>query len=63
MGGTLGIDAGALCTQGRRRMVASLRNVDDVATSELTRRVYRAMLTQGLRPSAGLRQAQGEMRE
>src|SRR5262249_54217113 len=40
------------------RVVASLWQVDDVATAELMARFYRGMFKQGLRPAAALRAAQ-----
>jgi CHAT domain-containing protein len=46
---------------GAQRVVASLWQVDDQATSELMRRFYRGMLKEGLRPAAALREAQIEM--
>ena len=46
---------------GAERVVASLWQVDDLATAELMRRFYRGMLKEGLRPAAALRAAQLEM--
>jgi CHAT domain-containing protein len=46
---------------GAERVVASLWQVDDLATSELMKRFYRAMLTGKMRPAAALRAAQVEM--
>jgi CHAT domain-containing protein len=43
---------------GAPRVVASLWQVDDVATAELMKRFYAGMLKQGLRPAAALRAAQ-----
>jgi CHAT domain-containing protein len=46
---------------GAQRVVASLWQVDDVATADLMRRFYRGMLKENLRPAAALRAAQIEM--
>ena len=46
---------------GATRVVASLWQVDDVATSELMGRFYQGMLEEGLRPAAALQQAQKAM--
>ena len=46
---------------GAERVVASLWQVDDLATSELMKRFYRAMLIGKMRPAAALRAAQIEM--
>lgn len=46
---------------GAPRVVASLWKVDDAATSEITKRFYRGMLKEGLRPAAALQAAQLEM--
>ena len=46
---------------GTPRVVASLWQVDDRATSEFMGRFYEAMLKQGLRPAAALRAAQVSM--
>jgi CHAT domain-containing protein len=46
---------------GAPRVVASLWQVDDLATAELMKRFYRGMLKQGLRPAAALRAAQLEL--
>jgi CHAT domain-containing protein/Tfp pilus assembly protein PilF len=46
---------------GAARVVASLWQVDDLATAELMKRFYRGMLKEGLRPAAALRAAQREM--
>jgi CHAT domain-containing protein len=43
---------------GTPRVVASLWQVNSVATSELMKRFYRGMLREGLRPAAALRAAQ-----
>jgi len=46
---------------GAARVVASLWKVDDWATSELMKRFYGKLISEGLRPSASLRAAQIEM--
>jgi CHAT domain-containing protein len=46
---------------GARRVVASLWQVDDLATAELMKRFYSGMLKENLRPAAALRAAQTEM--
>jgi len=46
---------------GAGRVVASLWQVDDLATAELMKRFYRGMLQDGMRPSAALRAAQIEI--
>jgi CHAT domain-containing protein len=46
---------------GAPRVVASLWQVNDLATAELMKRFYRGMLKDGLRPAAALRAAQIEM--
>ena len=46
---------------GARRVVASLWQVDDLATAELMTRFYRHMLQGGERPAAALRAAQLEL--
>ena len=46
---------------GAPRVVASLWQVDDLATAELMKRFYRAMLVRGLAPAAALRSAQREL--
>jgi CHAT domain-containing protein len=58
--GLVGLTRGFMYA-GARRVVASLWEVDDQATSDLMRRFYRGMLKEGLRPAAALRQAQIEM--
>jgi CHAT domain-containing protein len=46
---------------GAMRVVASLWEVNDLATAELMKRFYRGMLQQRLRPAAALRAAQMEL--
>ncbi len=46
---------------GAERVVSSLWQVDDLATSELMERFYRGMLKDGQRPAAALRNAQLEL--
>jgi CHAT domain-containing protein len=46
---------------GATRIVASLWEVDDAGTAELMKRFYKAMLQEGMRPAAALREAQVEM--
>ena len=46
---------------GAPRVVASLWQVNDLATAELMKKFYRGMLQQRLRPAAALRAAQIEM--
>jgi CHAT domain-containing protein len=46
---------------GAARVVASLWQVDDVATAQLMRRFYWGMFKEGLRPAAALRAAQVDM--
>jgi CHAT domain-containing protein len=46
---------------GAPRVVASLWQVDDLATAELMKRFYRAMLAEKLAPAAALRAAQREL--
>ena len=48
---------------GTPRVIASLWNVSDVATANLMRALYAAMLTQGLHPAAALRAAQNAVRQ
>jgi CHAT domain-containing protein len=60
--GLVGLTRGFMYA-GSPRVVASLWKVDDVATSNLMERFYKAILQQGLRPAAALRQAQVEMRK
>ena len=60
--GMLGLTRGFMYA-GTERVMASLWNVDDVATAELMTRFYRSMQQDGLRPAAALRRAQMEMRK
>jgi len=46
---------------GAERVVASLWQVDDLATAELMKRFYQGMLKDDLRPAEALRAAQIEM--
>jgi len=46
---------------GAQRVVASLWQVDDLATAELMKHFYHGMLKENLRPAAALRSAQIEM--
>jgi CHAT domain-containing protein len=46
---------------GAQRVVASLWQVDDLATAQLMKHFYRGMLKDGMRPAAALRAAQLEM--
>jgi CHAT domain-containing protein len=58
--GLVGLTRGFMYA-GAERVVASLWQVDDQATSQLMRYFYRGMLKDGLRPAAALRAAQIEM--
>jgi len=58
--GLVGLTRGFMYA-GTTRVVASLWSVGDNATAELMKRFYRAMLREGLTPSAALRKAQMEM--
>jgi CHAT domain-containing protein/tetratricopeptide (TPR) repeat protein len=58
--GLVGLARGFLHA-GAQRVVASLWEVDDLATAELMQRFYRGMLQDGLRPAAALRAAQLEL--
>jgi CHAT domain-containing protein len=58
--GLVGLTRGFMYA-GAPRVVASLWKVDDVATANLMGRFYKAMLKDGIRPAAALRQAQLEM--
>lgn len=58
--GLVGLTRGFMYA-GAARVVASLWQVDDVATAELMRHFYRGMMREGLRPAAALQAAQIEM--
>jgi len=58
--GLVGLTRGFMYA-GAERVVASLWQVDDLATSELMKRFYRDMLLNKMRPAAALRAAQIEM--
>lgn len=58
--GLVGLTRGFMYA-GAERVVASLWQVDDLATSELMKRFYRGMLLNKMRPVAALRAAQIEM--
>ncbi len=58
--GLVGLTRGFMYA-GARRVVASLWQVDDMATEELMKRFYRGMLINKMRPAAALRAAQIEM--
>jgi CHAT domain-containing protein len=58
--GIVGLTRGFMYA-GATRVIASLWNVSDEATSELMTRFYRAMEVQHLTPAAALRQAQIQM--
>jgi CHAT domain-containing protein/tetratricopeptide (TPR) repeat protein len=58
--GLVGLTRGFMYA-GAERVVASLWQVDDQATSQLMRHFYRGMLKENLRPAAALRAAQIEM--
>ncbi|HVG37837.1 MAG TPA: CHAT domain-containing protein, partial [Pyrinomonadaceae bacterium] len=55
--GLIGLTRGFMYA-GAERVVASLWQVDDLATAELMKRFYEGMLRKGLRPAAALREAQ-----
>lgn len=58
--GLIGLTRGFMHA-GAPRVVASLWNVDDLATAELMKLFYQRMLKDGLSPAAALRAAQFEM--
>lgn len=58
--GLIGLTRGFMYA-GTPRVVASLWNVDDLATAELMKLFYRGLLKGGLRPAAALRAAQLEL--
>ncbi|MBA3711672.1 MAG: CHAT domain-containing protein [Pyrinomonadaceae bacterium] len=58
--GLVGLTRGFMYA-GAQRVVASLWQVDDLATADLMKRFYRGMLKDGMRPAAALRAAQLEM--
>jgi CHAT domain-containing protein len=58
--GLVGLTRGFMYA-GAPRVIASLWQVDDLATSELMRVLYRGILKQGLTPAAALRAAQLHM--
>src|SRR6185369_247003 len=58
--GLVGLTRGFMYA-GAQRVVASLWQVDDLATAELMKRFYRGILKEGLRPAQALRVAQLEM--
>jgi CHAT domain-containing protein/tetratricopeptide (TPR) repeat protein len=58
--GLVGLTRGFMYA-GARRVVASLWQVDDLATAQLMKTFYQRMLKDGLRPAAALRSAQLEM--
>ncbi|HKX30698.1 MAG TPA: CHAT domain-containing tetratricopeptide repeat protein, partial [Blastocatellia bacterium] len=58
--GLVGLTRGFMYA-GAQRVVASLWQVDDLATAELMKRFYRGILKERLRPAAALRAAQLEM--
>jgi len=60
--GLIGLTRGFMYA-GAERVVASLWQVDDLATAELMKRFYSSMLKDGIRPQAALRAAQLEMME
>jgi CHAT domain-containing protein len=58
--GLVGLTRGFMYA-GAQRVVASLWQVDDLATAELMKRFYSKMLKENLRPAAALREAQLEL--
>jgi CHAT domain-containing protein len=55
--GVVGLTRGFIYA-GAERIMASLWEVDDVATAELMSRFYQSMLKEGLRPAAALQKAE-----
>lgn len=55
--GLMGLTRGFMYA-GASRVIASVWKVDDVATAALMKRMYHAILTEGLSPAAALRQSQ-----
>jgi len=60
--GLVGLTRGFMYA-GAQRIVASLWQVDDLATAHLMKSFYRGMLVDGLRPAAALRAAQMQTRK
>ncbi len=60
--GLVGLTRGFMYA-GSPRVLVSLWNVNDLATSELMKRFYRKMLEEGLPATAALRAAQLEMQQ
>jgi tetratricopeptide (TPR) repeat protein len=60
--GLIGLTRGFMYA-GAQRVVASLWQVDDLATAQLMKSFYRGMFKEGLRPAAALRAAQLETRQ
>jgi CHAT domain-containing protein len=58
--GLVGLTRGFMYA-GAQRVVASLWQVDDLATAELMKHFYRGMLQENMRPAEALRAAQIEM--
>jgi len=58
--GVVGLTRGFLHA-GARQVLASLWKVPDRGTAELMKELYRAMLVEGRRPPAALRQAQQKL--
>jgi CHAT domain-containing protein len=58
--GLVGLTRGFMYA-GTQRVVASLWQVDDLATAELMKKFYRGMVKEGLRPAQALRLAQLDM--
>jgi CHAT domain-containing protein len=60
--GMVGLTRGFMYA-GASRVMASLWKIDDQATADQMKYLYRAMLVQGMRPAAALRAAQLKMRK